>query len=169
MIAGLSFPIRHLSVRVPWHDNGWNGTVCDDPKNNVACLKLLRIAEKKDEASEASLSGRYFKDLGQEEIPPCLQERSAFMSPHGFARNHSHPYRRDDKGDHAHFRPTPLNYPAYSAPGVPFRWMLKESFSGNVSSGLREHYPLDDVREDVEPNIDSLVKSHGCHGRGYWK
>ena len=85
------------------------------------------------------------------------------------ARNHSHPYRRDDKGDHAHFRPTPLNYPAYSAPGVPFRWMLKESFSGNVSSGLREHYPLDDVREDVEPNIDSLVKSHGCHGRGYWK
>ena len=39
MIAGLSFPIRHLSVRVPWHDSGWNGTVCVDPKNNVACLK----------------------------------------------------------------------------------------------------------------------------------
>ena len=153
MIAGLSFPIRHLSVRVPWHDNGWNGTVCDDPKNNVACLKLLRIAERKDEASEGNLSGRYFKDLGQEEIPPCLQERSAFMSPHGFARNHSHPYRRDDKGDHAHFRPTPLNYPAYSAPGVPFRWMLKESFSGSGGSGLREHYPLDDVREDAEPNL----------------
>ena len=72
MNAGLSFPIRHLSVRVPWHDNGWNGTVCDDPKNNVACLKLLRIAERKDEVYEAGFSGHHFKDLRQEEVPPCL-------------------------------------------------------------------------------------------------
>ena len=57
MIAGLSFPIRHLSVRVPWHDNGWNGTVCDDPKNNVACLKLLRIAERKDESLRGQPGG----------------------------------------------------------------------------------------------------------------
>ena len=153
MIAGLSFPIRHLSVRVPWHDNGWNGTVCGDPKNNVACLKLLRIAERKDEVYEAGFSGHHFKDLRQEEVPPCLQERVAFMSPHGFVRSHSHPYRRDDTGAHAHFRPTPLHYPAYSAPGVPFRWMLKESFKGSGGSGLREHYPLDDVREDLEPKL----------------
>ena len=153
MIAGLSFPIRHLSVRVPWHDNGWNGTVCGDPKNNVACLKLLRIAERKDEVYEAGFSGHHFKDLRQEEVPPCLQERVAFMSPHGFVRSHSHPYRRDDTGAHAHFRPTPLHYPAYSAPVVPFRWMLKESFKGSGGSGLREHYPLDDVREDLEPKL----------------
>ena len=153
MISGLTFPIRHLSIRVPWHDNGWNGTVCGDPKNNVACLKLHRIAERKDEASEASISGRPFKDLRQEEVPPCLQERAGFMSPHSFVREHSHPYRRDDTGTHAHFRPTPLNYPAYSAPGVPFRWMLKESFSGIGGSGLREHYPLDDVSQDLEPNL----------------
>ena len=153
MTTGLSFSIRHLSVRVPWHDNGWNGTVCDDPKNNVACLKLLRIAERKDEVYEAGFSGHHFKDLRQEEVPPCLQERVALMSPHGFVRSHSHPYRRDDTGAHAHFRPTPLHYPAYSAPGVPFRWMLKESFKGSGGSGLREHYPLDDVREDLEPKL----------------
>ena len=153
MIAKLSFPIRHLSVRVPWHDNGWNGTVCVDPENNVACLKLLRIAEKKDEASEASLAGCHFKDLSPEEVPPCLMERVAFMSPHGLLRRHIHPYRKDDNGPHAHFKPTPLNYPSYSVPGLPFRWMLKKSFSGNGAAGLREHYPLDEVSEDLEPDL----------------
>lgn len=163
MISGLSFPIRHLSVRVPWHDSSWNGAVCGDPKNNVACLKLPRIAEGKDEAFEAIHSGRHFKDLPQERIPPCLQDRAAFMSPHSFVRDHSHPYRRREqslpnwknkKGTHAHFRPTPLNYPAYSVPGVPYRWMLKESFSPRSGSGLREHYPLDNLSEALEPDLD---------------
>ena len=26
----LPYPIRHISIRVPWHDNGWNGSVCND-------------------------------------------------------------------------------------------------------------------------------------------
>ena len=55
--SNLSFPIRHVSVRVPWHDRGWEGTVCADPANNSACLKLPRIAENKDEAAEASVAG----------------------------------------------------------------------------------------------------------------
>lgn len=162
MSRELLFPIRHLSIRVPWHDAGWNGTVCGDPKNNVSCLKLARIAERKNESLEANLSGHHFKDLRKEEIPPCLQERAAFMSPHSFVREHSHPYRRNDSGTrthskktptHAHFRPTPLNYPAYSAPGVPFRWMLKESLKGSRGPGLQEHYPLDEVSEEREPKL----------------
>ena len=31
---------QHISVRVPWHDNGWNGTVCQFPGENNACLRL---------------------------------------------------------------------------------------------------------------------------------
>ena len=53
MTSTLSYPIRHISIRVPWHDNMWDGTVCISPKYNVACLKLKNIAERKDEASEA--------------------------------------------------------------------------------------------------------------------
>ena len=30
--------LKHLSVRVPWHDNSWNGSVCNNPKANGACL-----------------------------------------------------------------------------------------------------------------------------------
>ncbi|MXZ24245.1 MAG: AAA family ATPase [Caldilineaceae bacterium SB0665_bin_21] len=150
MTTNLSFPIRHLSARVPWHDNGWDGTVCRDPKNNVACLKLTRIAEKKNEVLEARLAGRHLRDLSPDEVPPCMVERVAFMSPYGLSSSHSHPYRRDDTGPHSHFRPTPLNYPAYSVPCVPFRWMLNGE---NESTALRTHYPLDDVSEELEPTL----------------
>ena len=30
-------PLRHFTLRVAWHDNQWNGTVCNDPVNNVFC------------------------------------------------------------------------------------------------------------------------------------
>ena len=148
MPSGLSFPVRHLSVRVPWHDTGWNGAVCLAPHNNVACLKLSRIAENKDEDAEAKLAGRHFSDLEVGELPPCVTERVAFMSPRGFVRNHAHPYRRDDSGPHGHFKPTPVNYAPYAAPALPFRWMMKESFEE-----LQQHYPLDDVSEGREPDL----------------
>ncbi len=153
MTSDLTFPVHHISVRVPWHDAGWNGVVCHDPKNNSACTILKRIAEKKDEASESSLAGTHLKDLDTNDVPPCMQERGAFMSPHGLARTVTHPYRRDDQGTHGHFRPTHLNYPAYSAAAVPFRWMMKESFRGNGSPGLQDQLPLDEVTESLEPNL----------------
>ena len=37
-------PLRHISIRVPWHDNGWNGTVCNAPELNCSCLRLPRIS-----------------------------------------------------------------------------------------------------------------------------
>ena len=53
MIAGARrLPTQHLSIRVPWHDSGWNGTVCAKPSSNTACRSLARIAEYKDDAAE---------------------------------------------------------------------------------------------------------------------
>ena len=153
MTSSLSFPLNHISVRVPWHDARWNGTVCIDPANNWACLKLPRIAEKKIEASEILLAGRKFQDIHPDEVPPCLVERSAFMSTNALIRQHSHPYRRDDQGPHGHFRPTPVHYPAYSMPAVPFRWMMKDSFAGNGTDGLDKQYPLNEVNPEVEPDL----------------
>ncbi len=28
---------KHVSVRLTWHDNGWNGESCKEPKNNLSC------------------------------------------------------------------------------------------------------------------------------------
>lgn len=68
MTSQLSYPVNHISVRVPWHDAGWNGTVCVDPASNWACLKLPRIAEAKNETLETKIAGRNFSDLNSDEI-----------------------------------------------------------------------------------------------------
>ena len=36
------YPMKHIPIRVPWHDSGWNGTVCKEPCFNDSCLKLPR-------------------------------------------------------------------------------------------------------------------------------
>lgn len=147
-IPNLSFPIQHISVRVPWHDRGWEGTVCVDPASNSACLKLPRIAEDKDETSEIKVAGRHFRDLQSRQLPPCVVERVAFMSPYGFPRSHEHPYVSRNPDTHGHFKPTPLNYRPYTAPALPFRWMSKDSLSE-----LRHAAPLDEVEESLEPKL----------------
>ncbi len=38
--AASQLPIQHLSVRVPWHDSAWNGTICQRPADNASCLIL---------------------------------------------------------------------------------------------------------------------------------
>ena len=147
MNSRLQYPTRHISVRVPWHDNGWNGTVCTDPRNNSACLKLPQIAENKDEGFEAKLAGRPLKGLTDPELPPCLRERAGFMSPDSLVKLHTHPYQRN-QDTHGHFRPTPVTYPPYSVPTVPFRWMRKDAIPE-----LSRHCPMDGVEESQEPSL----------------
>ncbi len=36
MIGGArKLPTHHVTIRVPWHDNGWDGTVCLAPAANT--------------------------------------------------------------------------------------------------------------------------------------
>src|SRR5690625_6582609 len=105
-----SAPLRHISIRVPWHDNGWNGTVCCGPKLNTACLKLKNIAENKDDDAEEELAGKSLKELSQSQFPPCVTERATFMADFAFERVHTHPFAAFAE-THQHFRPTPLRYP----------------------------------------------------------
>ena len=48
---------QHLSVRVPWKDNGYNGFVCNKPCYNNSCLRLKNISGNRDDALEEKLSG----------------------------------------------------------------------------------------------------------------
>ena len=32
-------PVQHLTIRVPWHDGGWAGTVCQRPPENRMSLR----------------------------------------------------------------------------------------------------------------------------------
>lgn len=119
------YPLRHLSVRVPWHDAGWAGVVCNAPQLNGACAKLKRIAGSKKDTSEASVAGQRLDEIPSTQWPCCVDERATFMAPFDMEQVKHHALAENSPKHYGHFRPTPQRYPAYSAGIVPFFWMMK--------------------------------------------
>lgn len=120
-----TLPYRHLSIRVPWHDTGWEGSVCADPLANSSCLRLSRIAEARNDAVEVKLAGRPWTDLADSDLPPCSAERAGFMSPRSRMITKRHPYASWNDV-YRRFLPTTYELPSFSADCVPFRWMLRD-------------------------------------------
>lgn len=123
--SAIQYPLRHLSIRVPWHDNGWNGTVCRDPAANTSCLVLKNIGANRNDDQEVAASGKSLQQLEPADWPCCIGERGHFMASFEWTRTKSHPYVETSSETHGHFRPTPLRHPAFSADAIPFRWMRK--------------------------------------------
>jgi hypothetical protein len=91
----------HLTVRMAWHDNNWNGKVCCNPENNNYCVgahSLLsgRIEKKKDVLLEASdgVRDEFVGDISETNyVPPCYWSINAF-SDRAFAIEHQHAFKR---------------------------------------------------------------------------
>lgn len=118
---------QHISIRVPWHDHDWDGTVCADPTSNNACLRLPNIAKNRDDKAEIAICGQCM--AGHVEDLSCIGEGACFMSPCEIVKETIHPYKKNKNNEstHGHFRPTDITYPAYSFPARPFAWMMKEN------------------------------------------
>ena len=95
---------QHISIRIPWKDNGWTGLVCDKPCYNTACMKLKGIAEKKKDQIESPLAGRTIQ--GHENEIPCLSEGGCFMSQEPFSRTTVHPYKKKNSTQKVIFFPS---------------------------------------------------------------
>ncbi len=148
-------PTHHITVRVPWHDAGWEGTVCDRPQENTSCLILRRIGENRKDENEVRCAAKRFDELNSDDLPPCVSEHAQFMAPFELRRTIDHPYVEFYPETHGHFAPTPFVHPPYSAACIPFRWMLRECVEGNGKNGeigLAERLQLDWV-PDREPEI----------------
>src|SRR5262249_39216934 len=100
----------HLNVRVAWHDNRWNGSVCRNPALNSFCVDLDRIRKERLEHKELTLAGKWFGDIPPADLPPCQAESGAFMSAREWVRIVQHPYVEGDKtqATHGHLLPTKL-------------------------------------------------------------
>jgi ATP-dependent exoDNAse (exonuclease V) alpha subunit len=155
----------HLSLRVPWHDNGWNGTVCKKPTCNSFCAELDRIAGEKQAAGEELLAGQHFSILKHEEQPPCRAESVAFMSDREWQRLVKHPYQ-DSKQcliSHGHLRPTSITVPAFATFAVPFWWMLTKNQDA-IDAALAEPLPPEEPAPFPSPWVfgrgrqEALVK-----------
>ena len=116
--------MKHISIRVPWHDNNWNGSVCCNPEGNPFCMALHNIATKKNVQEEQTVAGKVWSELAPKSIPPCMGENGSFMNNKACQRTHRHVY---SSGPHAALLPTEVEIPPYSIQGVPFRYMVTAS------------------------------------------
>ncbi len=119
-------PIQHLSVRLPWHDTGWTGTVCNAPSKNSWCMVLKRIRKGRDDAGEDGVAGRSWAELLESELPACLGERGAAINPKAYSIRSQHPYAKSSASTHGHFAENHFQLPPYSVQAIPYRWTRKE-------------------------------------------
>lgn len=139
---------QHLSVRIPWKDNGYSGLVCNRPCYNNACLRLKNISSNRNDSLEEELRGCPIK--GHENEIPCLSEGGCFMSPDSYTKKTVHPYKESNKKTHGHFLETDLVYPSFSLPARPFGWtMLYKSGVDNIGN-LVNRFGID-YDSDLEP------------------
>ena len=141
---------RHLSVRIPWKDNGYSSLVCNKPCYNNACLRLKNISSSRDDELEEKLHGCPIK--GHEAEIPCLSEGGCFMSPDRYVKMSVHPYKASNPKTHGHFYETELIYPPFSLPARPFGWtMLRKANEDNIGN-LARRFAID-YDPNREPNL----------------
>ncbi len=148
-------PLHHITIRVPWHDGGWDGSVCAHPLENTSCLILSHIGESRRDEVETRFAGKRLDELTPGDLPPCVGEKVSFMAPFPLTRTMSHPYKEIFPETHGHFTPTRFVQPAYSAAAMPFRWMLRKKVEGDAKGGeigLAERLQLG-WAPDREPEI----------------
>lgn len=140
--------LKHLSVRVPWHDNAWDGTVCNNPNANGACLVLKNCALNRNDELENKCAGKSLNDLDENQFPVCIGERGTFMAPFAINKTLHHPYAESSPTTHGHLNDTRITFPSFSAAAVPYNWMLNEN--------AKEKAELYDLNYDEarEPSLD---------------
>jgi hypothetical protein len=147
----MKLPLRHISIRVPWHDSAWNGTVCGDPTGNASCLVLKEIRDSRKDDVEQSNAGLSIEDP-KTLRPACMGERGTFMSPFAFHRAVEHPYASFSP-PHEVNEPAQFHQPAFSAATIPFRWMMRDN-----AWSLADELELD-VDANREPMDDWLERN----------
>ena len=71
----------HLTLRLAWHNDGWNGRICDQPAKNTYCVGCKSypgelVRETRDISWETKHRGKKFAEL--DKPPACMYSGSAF-------------------------------------------------------------------------------------------
>ena len=76
---------KHISVRLLWHDSGWNGCICKNPSKNTYCyadksVPIVKLKEDKQDPNylnwENKNSGKCCSEL--KDLPRCTWSINAF-------------------------------------------------------------------------------------------
>lgn len=153
-----TLPVKHLSARVPWHDNKWNGTFCCNVLDNSFCRILPRIDGTKDDAVE--VDGEKITDDNQ---PPCISEKGTFLSPNEYTRDLVHAWSEINPL-YREFSPGIYHHKPFSFNAVPFLWMLKAKSKLDPKEIERDRslYPHKSIKAelyelDYKPELEEEV------------
>jgi len=154
-------PTLHLSIRVPWHDNGWKGTICNNPLANTSCLVRDRIAERRNDKFERENAGKVWSDIDLAGVGCHAGENGAFMAPFEYAYAQNHPFNSRS------FAEVEIKTAEYSALVIPFRWMNKRQIKMMPHENQNEDGTFDPISRysipfdrDVEPNSNDTWVQH---------
>ncbi|MFK4661621.1 exodeoxyribonuclease V alpha subunit [Bradyrhizobium ottawaense] len=135
----------HLSVRLPWHDRGWDGHICDQPELNGYCCGLrsvnaerIRTRDLDEEANQRgqSVSGKSYR-------PPCTETLNVF-GMEAVSHLHTPPSFIDGA------QPTQEVYEPGSSGTWPFENMWLQS--GEFRPAVERKQEADRHFKAVEPN-----------------
>lgn len=163
-----TLPLKHLSARVPWHDNKWNGKTCKSVLDNSFCRILPRIDGTKDPDKE--ISNIIIQDE-EDKFPPCMAEKGTFLSPNSYVRKLEHAWAGFNplfKG----FGPGTYYHKPFSFNSIPFLWMMKSK--AIISSEDKKKDPSDfphrslkaleyelDYKPELEKEVDEKLGFSG--------
>lgn len=138
--------MKHVSIRLPWHDRGWDGCVCDKPSLNSYCkgfhsVNTDTIRSNKNDKEEDKIAGQSI-DLKWKYFPPCSATINVFgnsvvrhsFSPKSFMKNTS---------------PKTITIPPNTSGTWPFEGMWDEK---------GERYEQDEREENVDNFFEELKK-----------
>lgn len=139
----------HVTVRMAWHDRGWDGRVCDNPAANTYCTgshSLLSERLAREKRTELEKPQARLDSALPDYLPPCFWTSCAFAD--SLTKTvHRHPFSflKDDKK-------IPGKLPAYSVYTWPFRLSIThDSFARHGS-----YFP--DLEERIGRYCDRLRK-----------
>jgi exodeoxyribonuclease V alpha subunit len=76
--------MKHISIRLPWHDRGWDGCVCNEPAKNSYCKGFHSVNAEKIRKEKDDLKEENVKIKGQpinaswKYYPPCTETINVF-------------------------------------------------------------------------------------------
>jgi len=164
-----TLPVKHLSARVPWHDNKWNGSTCCNVLDNSFCRILARVDALKDPDKEPNNA-----IIREDNFPPCISEKGTFLSPNSYTRELKHTWAtiNDLFKD---FKPGVYFHKPFSFNAVPFLWMMKSKavISDYDKKRDRYNYPHRSLKAlefelDYDENLEQQVDQQLGFGGNIW-
>ena len=143
--------VQHISIRVPWTDNGFIGRTCNCPLKNYACKRLKSVAENNSLlCQEEGKNGIALSDIADSEKRrnlPCVNEGMAFMCDKDITTECLHNYSIYKYESHRDFIPSQQVIPAYTLIAHPYRWLMRGD--KEVPKKIRELNGIDDIDSDI--------------------